>query len=195
MTIVPSGVTVGEDYFAGLYLVDIDTPDGSYGLIVGADGKFTDLNAKVWYGSTLFSAGDIEEARGGVAPSGSLSMTFFQDPDTPSLIEEIRAQGEDYIKGRECRFYTQVFADPDDLYAPKVAPILRNTRIMRGITFSATGAQDRSITVDFESVNEARNQRRGLVYNTTDHARLIGSANPSLSFIPQDNFRQQKMFG
>lgn len=177
-----------------LELVNINTADGDFGFIVGTDGVFKDVTGKLWYGSQLFKAAPLEQSINGIAPSGEVSMSFFQDPDAPDLVSQIKALGNDYVKGREIKFYVQPITDPQDLYNPVLPPELLMTRIMRTIKFTANGPQNRSIGVTFESVFENRRRARRLAYNTTDHSKLVGYSNPSLEFIPTVDFQEQKLF-
>ena len=178
-----------------LYLANVNTPDGDFGFMLGADGRFTDKTGKVWHGSQLISSDDLELSLQGTAPSGNLTLAFIQDPDAPELIDQVRALGADYIDGREITFYVQPLLSVNELYAPTLAPVKFLTRIMRKLTFSLSGAQDRSITLSFESPFETRNGQRRMVYNTTDHSQLVGAANPSLTYIPTDNRRDEKIWG
>lgn len=177
-----------------LELVNINTPDGDFGFIVGTDGRFRDINGKLWIGSQLIRAGKLDYSIQGTNPEGELSLAFFQDPDAPDLVSEIKALGADYVANRLISFYVQPITDVADMYAPKVAPVLIMTRTMRTVRFSADGAQNRQIAVTFESAWEFRRAARRLIYNTTDHARLIGENNPSLEFIPTVDFQEQKLF-
>lgn len=177
-----------------LELVDINTPDGNFGFIVGTDGRFVDINGKVWVGSQLVKAGKIDYSINGTNPEGELSLSFFQDPDAPDLVNQVRALGVQYIAGRPISFYVQPITDPSDLYSPRLPPELIARRTMRTIRFSADGSQNRQIALTFETVWEFRRAARRLAYNTTDHAKLIGGANPSLEFIPTVDFQEQKLF-
>lgn len=177
-----------------LELVNINTADGDFGFIVGTDGKFRDANGKVWHGSQLISASKLEQSINATAPSGEIGMSFFQDPDAPDVVSQIKELGVDYVRGRPIKFYTQPITDPADIMNPKLPPDLIMTRTMRNLRYSADGPQNRKISVTFESVWENRRRSRRLVYNTTDHAKLIGSTNPSLEFIPTVDFQEQKLF-
>lgn len=183
-----------DEVIGKLEMVNINTPDGDFGFLIGTDGKFVDANGKVWYGSQMISASALEAAYNGVAPRGEMTLAFFQDPDAPDLVDQIKALGRDYVLGREITFYTQPFTEPAQLYAPTLQPILVMKRTMRSIRFNANGPQDRTISVTFESLWERRRQSRRFVYNTTDHSKLIGTTNPSLEFIPTVDFQEQKLF-
>lgn len=177
-----------------LELVNINTIDGDFGFLVNTDGVFRDINGKSWYGSQLISASKLEQPINAIAPSGQIGMAFFQDPDAPDLIQQIKDLGVDYVRGRLITFYTQPITDPEDVMSPKLPPELIMTRTMRTIRYSAEGPQNRNISVTFESVWENRRRSRRLIYNTTDHQKLIGSPNPSLEFIPTVDFQEQKLF-
>jgi hypothetical protein len=178
-----------------LDLANINTPDGDFGFMVGRDGNFTDMNGKTWYGSTLLSMPRLQSAIDGIAPSGSIALSFFQDPDLPDLIGQIRALGSAYIDGRPITFFYQPIRDMAEFWAPVVAPNLYLTRTMRGITYSASGAQDRSIELSFEASTQERKSRRAITLDTDGHAKLTGAANPSLSHMPTENFDDTPLFG
>ena len=177
-----------------LELVNINTPDGDFGFIVGTDGIFRDVNGKTWHGSQLIQAGRLEQSLQGKAPAGEITMAFFQDPDAPDLVSQVKALGNEYVRGRPISFYVQPISDPAELSAPILPPELLMTRTMRTVKFTASGPQNRSIGVTFESVFENRRRSRRLAYNTTDHSKLIGRNNPSLEFIPTVDFQEQKLF-
>ncbi|MGY9046058.1 hypothetical protein P775_14275 [Puniceibacterium antarcticum] len=178
-----------------LQLANINTPDGDFGFIVGADGVFEDITGKRWVGSQLIRPGDDEFAIDGVAPTGSLALSFFQDPDAPDLVAQVRALGSQYIQGRKIQFFVQPGREIADFYAPKVAPRPVMTRIMRRIIYNLNDAQDRSLTLTYESAFEGRRTSRRLVYNETDHGLLIGARDPSLRQIPTQNFQEEPLFG
>lgn len=178
-----------------LGLVKLETPDGPVRLLMGQDGQFTGRNGNVWYGSQLVSLSTLQSAIDGVAPSGSLTLSYFQDPDAPALISQIRELGADYLNGYEIKFYVQPLLSPSEFYAPTLAPILHTTRVMRTVSFAATGAQDRSISVSFEAWSEKRRASRRLVLNTEGHQTLTGTANPSLEFMPTSDWTEEKLFG
>lgn len=195
MSFFPEGFDPRADVVGVLDLVSIDTPDGLVRLVLGGDGRFTDIDGHVWWGSTLVGATDLEMSIGGTAPSGSLTLAYFQDPDAGELISEVRALGRDYIDGREVTFWIQVLQTMEDLYAPQVAPIRLAVRRATGLRFDVQGAMQRAITLDFEGPFAGRNTARGWTYCTADHARLTGAANPSLEFMPTDTWQDQKLFG
>lgn len=195
MTFFPADFDPRDDVAFALNLVNVNTPDGDFGFLLGVDGKFTDTTGKVWHGSQLLRPGDDEFAIDGIAPSGSLTISFFQDPTAPDVVAQMRALGADYVNGRQITFLIQPLRSQEDFYAPTVAPLQYMARTMRKLSFALNDAQDRSITVTYESAFENRRSARRLVYNTTDHARLTGAANPSLEFIPTHDFQEEKLFG
>lgn len=195
MTFFPADFDHTSDIIAMLDLVNINTPDGDFGFILGTDGIFTDVTGKVWYGSQLLQSPNLELVIGGAAPSGSLSLSFFQDPLAPSLVADIKALGLDYIKGRAITFYVQPIRSMAEFSAPTTAPLQWMQRTIRALTFSLSGAQDRTISVSFEAFTENRRGARRILLNTEGHAEIIGTANPSLEFMPTTDFKEEKLFG
>ncbi|OWU80430.1 hypothetical protein [Phaeobacter sp. 22II1-1F12B] len=195
MSFFPAGYDYSDHVRAALDLCEIDTTDGPARFIVGVDGIFRDINGNSWYGSQLASVTSLASALEGQAPEGSATLSFFQDPDADSLIAQIKALGLDYIRGRAITFYVQPINSQSEFYAPTVAPVQWMQRVMRSLVFSASGAQDRSISVTFEAWSENRRAARRIVLNTEGHAKLIGEANPSLEFMPTSDFEEEKLFG
>ena len=196
MTFFPEGFDPRADVVGAFQLVELATPDGDIGLMPGADGIFTSRDGRTWTGSTLIGAAPPDDSPGGTAPEGGLTMTFIQDPDDDDLIRQIRALGADYMDGREVRFYVQPFTSPEELTAPTIDPILRATMIARLLTTGADGADDRSLGLSIEGPFEMRKRARRLTWNTVDHARLLGvTSNVSLTYMPRDNLREEKLFG
>lgn len=195
MSFFPVGFDPRADVVGMLNLVEIDTPDGPFGFMVGIDGRFVSTDARVWWGSTLISGGDLEMSIGGVAPSGSLTLSFIEDPDAGDLVGEIRALGRDYIADRAVTFYLQPILSMAEFVAPTLAPVPVAVRRATGIGFQAAGPMQRSISLAFEGPFAGRNTARGWKYTTTDHARLTGAANPSLEFAPSDLEQDEKLFG
>lgn len=195
MSFFPSDFDPRADVVGYFELVNINTTDGDFGFLLGVDGVFTDLNGKNWYGSQLITGSDTEMAINGVAPSGELTLSFFQDPIGVDLISEVKRLGLTYIEGRALTFFVQVFTAHEQMTSPTIAPIQVARRTMRGLGFSANEALDRSITVSFEGPFEQRRSARRMVYNVEDHERLIGSSNPSLTYIPQTNQQDEKIYG
>lgn len=180
---------------AKLDLININTADGDFGFIAGLDGRFTDVNGKKWLGSSLITASAQESALNGKAPAGEVSMSFYQDPSMPDLVGQIRDLGVDYIRNRPITFFVQTFADTADFYAPETPPIQIYRRKMKTISFSIEGDQMRRLTLSFESSWEDRRSAKRRIYNTLDHSDFVGAPNPSLEFIPTNNFQEEKLFG
>ena len=194
MSFFPIGFDPRSDVVGYLNLVNINTPDGDFGFMIGTDGVFTDTTGKRWWGSTLFNDQGFEFAINGSAPSGSIDLRFFQDPEAGALVDQIKALGVGYIEGREIRFYQQPLFSVNDLYAPAVPPSLEATRYMTAIGISFIGALERKISLSFETDNIDRNSASMLRYTTVDHGKLIGSANPSLSLMPSDTYQEEPLF-
>lgn len=195
MSFFPDGYSRQDDVLGVLDLCEIDTPDGPARFIIGTDGIFTDINGNQWVGTQLASVSSLASALDGQAPEGSLTLSFFQDPEAADLIAQVKELGLDYIKGRTITFYIQPITSQAEFYAPTMAPVQWMQRIMRTLVFSASGAQDRSISVTFEAWSENRKAARRTILNTEGHAKLIGEANPSLEFMPTDDFEEEKLFG
>lgn len=176
-------------------LVEIDTADGTYRFLLGQDGIFTDINGQKWFGSSILSGSDDQMVIGAIAPTGSLTVTWQQDPSMPDVIEKMRALGLAYVYGRKIRFYDQFFASFDEKHAPVTAPQLFMTRVSVGLDFAAEGPARRSITLQYEGTARMRNHQRRMVYNTVDHSRLVGAQNPSLQFLPKEYRNQEPLIG
>lgn len=194
MSFFPASYKSDEDVVAMLDLVKLDTPDGEARFIIGTDGIFTDAEGSIWTGSQLITVSNLKSAIGGKAPSGSLTLSFFQDPEADSLIEQIKQLGVEYIAGREITFYFQPIRSQAEFQAPTILPIRWMSRTMRSLTFASGGGQDRSITLTFEAWAEARRTARRIILNTAGHEALIGEPNPSLEFIPTTDFEEEKLF-
>lgn len=176
-------------------LVNINTStDGDVGFILGADGQFTDLNGKTWYGSTLFGAGRTSLALNGRAPAGELTMSYFQDPTQPDVIDQLQALGPEYVRGRPVTFWLQVFYSFGEMQAPEIAPVLTLTRVATSLTFSHRNALQRGITLAFESVGDLRRTATHRVYGRNAHELLIGAPDPSLEFMPDAADLEQPLF-
>ncbi len=195
MSFFPSDYDPQGEIIGALDLCEIDTPDGPQRFIIGADGVFTDVNENKWYGTQLASVSSLESALEGRAPEGSITLSYFQDPDADDLISEVKALGIDYVKARAIRFFFQPIGSMAELYKPKRPPRQWMQRTMRSLHFKSSGAQDRSISLGFEAWTEKRRAARRIVMNTEGHAKLIGEANPSLSFAPTSAFEEEKLFG
>lgn len=195
MSFFPVGFNPRADVVYSFPLVDVETDDGSFGFIPGRDGIFTDVNGKKWYGSALIDLPDLGLSINGTAPTGQISMSFFQDPDAPDLIGQIRELGLEVIEGRPLTIYIQPMNGPEEMYAPVFPPVAVMTRTMRSLSNTADGEVQRSITVTFESPFEDRKTARRRILNTQGHAEILGAPNPSLEFMPTNDFQEQKLFG
>ncbi len=195
MTFFPADFDPIADVVGLIELCEIDTPDGPARFIVGTDGVFTDLDGNQWWGSQLIGVGSMASALNGSAPAGSATLSFFQDPDAEDLISQVRELGVEYIEGRPIRFYIQPLRNVGEMNAPASPPVQWVQRTMRTLTFTANGAQDRSIGVGFEAWSENRRAARRIIMNTEGHAQLLGRENPSYEFAPTSDFEEEKMFG
>jgi hypothetical protein len=149
----------------------------------------------VWLGSALASVTELQSAIQGAAPSGQITLSYFQDPGDANVIDQVKALGLDYVKGRDIRFYIQCFDNEAQLCAPIYPPTLWLTRVMTEVSFSASGPRDRSISVGFETQGQYRNAARRLQFTPEGHAALVGSENPSLSLRPTTDFQPVPLFG
>jgi len=195
MSFWPAGFDFRAPVVAMLDLVSIGTADGEFGYILGVDGVFTDVNGRRWLGSSALGVTPIDSALNGTAPEGSLTLSYFQDPDDPDVITQLRAQGADYVRGRPVRFYVQPIRDHAEFYAPALPPLLWRTRMAASLSYRLSGAQDRSITLSFESIGDERNIAQATEYSVAGHQIICGHPNPSLEWMPDNNFEEQKLFG
>ncbi len=196
MSFYPAEFDPRGDVVAMLDLCAIDTPDGVFRFLIGVDGVFTDIDGNTWVGSALAQVSELGSAIGGEAPGGSVSLSYFQDPDTPDLIGQIRTLGLTYVDGRAIRFYVQPIRTMAEFQAPTIAPILRLTRVMREVTTEETGALDRTLILGFEAWSERRDAARRIQLTTEGHKVLLGGVdNPSLSAKPTVDFQEEKLFG
>lgn len=199
MSFFPAGFDARAESVCKLDLVSIDTPDGLARFVLGGDGIFRDFAGHVWWGSSLIAATDLELSIGGTAPSGSLTLSYSQDTSAgaPGLMAQVRSLGADYVRGRAVTFLVQPLQSIEEFHAPTLAPIPMAVRAASFISFEIDGPQRRAITLGIEGPFSGRNEARGFVYNTADHARLIGSANPSLQFMPTDLYQRpdERVFG
>ena len=194
MSFFPEGFDPRDPIAGLLHLVEMDTPDGPARFLLHSDGVFTDVNGKAWMGAQLVSDEAVGFGLGGTAKASTLTLNYVEDPADPSdLIAEIRALGVDYVKGYELRFYVQPLASVEEIYAPTWAPQQKAAMIMNHLTWNVPDALNRSITLHLEGAFRVRGGARRLVYNTSDHARQLGTANPSYEFMPTDP-RQEEMF-
>lgn len=195
MTFFPSDFDPRAPVRGVLSLCEIDTAGGTFRFIIGTDGIFVDAAGNEWLGSSLGNVSSLESAIGGAAPSGSITLAFFQDPDAPDMIQQIKALGVDYVAGREIRFYIAPLATPADMTNQTRTPVKWMTRFSRQISYKFSGAQDRRITLSFEAWSERRAAARRRVLNTEGHAEIIGRVNPSLVYMPTVDFEDEKLFG
>ena len=196
MSFFPEGFDPRSPVSHALDLVEVDTSDGeTTRFLLGTDGVFVDMLGREWMGSSMASVTGMQSAIDGIAPVGTASLSYFQDPADTDLIAKLKSLGLSYIAGREIRFYIQPIALVEDLYRPTTAPILWATRIMRQISYKANGAQDRQISVSFETWAERRGAARRIKMDTEGHAALLGAPNPSLEFKPTVDFTEEKLFG
>lgn len=196
MSFFPSGYDYRAPSQRLLHLINVNTPDGDFGFIIGADGKFTDIDGKVWWGSQLIQAEGMGFGLNGTAQSSSVSLSFFEDPVEPStLITDVLEMGADYVKGRPLTRYLQVFDDAAQMYAPVHAPRQVAQMIMDHVTIEASSDITRVIRINLEGIFRVRNSARRLAYNTTDHARQLGEANPSYEYIPTEPRQEKSLLG
>ncbi|MDO6587697.1 hypothetical protein Q4543_19480 [Salipiger sp. 1_MG-2023] len=195
MSFFPSTFDPRDDRIGILDLMSIDTADGVVRLIIGTDAVFTDTLGRKWYGSQMFSVESMESAINGVAPAGTATLAYFQDPAAGSLITSLREQGADYIDGENVDFFVQPLCHMGEFYRPSIAPLQWCRRTARTLTFSLSGAVERSISMGFEAWSEGRRTARRIAINTEGHATLLGGvANPSLEFKPSTDFQRNPMF-
>lgn len=194
MSFFPTGFDPRAPHVYVLDLCEIDTTEGIFRFWIGQDGAFVDSLSRTWYGSSLAQVSGLQSALNGAAPAGEVSLSYFQDPDAPDLQAELRGNGLTAIEGREIRFFVQPCNRLEDVYRPATPPLRWLTRVMRKLTFSSAGAQDRRIAVSFEPWTEGRRVSRPIPINTDGHAQLIGEANVSLSQIPTLDWETEKLF-
>lgn len=195
MSLFPAGYDPRDDVVGMMELVSIDTADGVFRFVLGGDGIFTDTLGRRWIGSQLLDCSELRMSIQGEAPSGTIGLSFIQDPDDGDLIGQIKELGSDYIKGRELTFWLQPIKTMAEFVAPTIPPIPWLRRKAVHVEFDLTGLIERRITLAFEGPFTGRNTAPGLQYTVADHARLIGAANASLRFMPTDTFQEEKLFG
>lgn len=191
---LPRGVDPDGEVVAVLSLAELDTPDGPARFMVGAQGRFVSVDGREWWGSGLIGLDQVENGLGGTAPAGRATLSFFQDPDAPDILADVRQLGMDWLNGYAIRLYLQVLRDEEDFTAPSLPPFLHQTRTMRALDLTADGPLLRVATLEFEAVTEGRRHRRGYFYTTEDHAALIGRPNPSLSLMPTSDIAEEPLF-
>lgn len=195
MSFWPSGYDPRAEVIGYIRLVSIDAPSGLARFMVGQDGIFTDANGNQWFGSQLLQPSALTLSRDGKAPEASLSLSYFQDPDAPDLIDQIKESGDDAVRGSIVRFYMQPIGSVEEFTVPVFQPVLRGTRTAAGLRYEAHGDTVRKITLTIEGPLRARVSRRGYVYTVADHAALTGSENPSLRYMPQRDRQTEKLYG
>ena len=67
MSLFPPAFDTRSDLVIALMLAKVTTVDGAHGFIIGADGRFVDVDGGIWWGSQLLSSSDLEFSIGGVA--------------------------------------------------------------------------------------------------------------------------------
>ncbi|SFY23652.1 hypothetical protein SAMN04244548_03199 [Paracoccus pantotrophus] len=195
MSVLPAGFNPRADAVGLMDMVSIETADGVFRFLLGADGRFVDVADREWIGSQLIDSSELRLSIQGEAPAGSLSLTFIPDPDDGDLVAQVRALGTDYVRGREIVFWLQPIGSMAEFHAPVHAPVRWLTRRGGHIEFDLSGGLERRITLTFEGPFTGRNTAPGLQYTVADHARLIGAPNSSLRFMPTDTFQEEKLFG
>jgi hypothetical protein len=176
-------------------LVELDTTEGIARFILNEDGFFTDINGHTWAGSKLISVSEVEYSINGSAPNVELSFSFIQDPDAVDLVTAVRTSGLASIKGRQATFYIQYMSALKEFYRPIFAPQKLTSREMLSLGYTFDGPQIRSLSLTVEGPFRLRSKPIGLRYNTADHSRRVGHANPSLEFMPTNSSDEQQLFG
>lgn len=192
---IPAEYDLSSDVIAILDLVELDTTEGMVRLILNEDARFTDTNGHEWLGSKLLSVSELEFSVNGTAPAVQLNFSFIQDPDAEDLTAAVKEYGVASVKGRAANFYIQYIGAFKEFYAPVFAPQLLTSRVMSNLDYSFDGPQKRSLTVTVEGPFNLRARPVGGRYNTADHSRRCGYANPSLEFMPTNNSDSQSLFG
>lgn len=198
MSLFPAGFNARAEVSGIIDLVEIDAPSGLARFMIGQDGVFTDALGRAWTGSQVIGCSGYDWSRGQSAEEGTLSMSYFQDPAAPSLIDQLRESGDIDIAGRAVRFWLQPLLSMGDFYAPVLAPVLAATRVARSVAFHAEGDTIRRLTLSFEGAMQYRRRTRGFLYTVSDHNRLLGGPdpeNPSLEFVPIDGRPEEPLFG
>lgn len=194
MSFWPDGFGPHDDVVAALELVEIEAPSGVARFLLGVEGVFHDVNGTKWAGSQLLELSDLDWSRGGEATETVLVLSYFQDPAAPDLIAQLRASGDTAIRDAPVRFYLQPIASVEEFYAPVQPPILAATKTAAGLRYEFQGEVQRRLILTLEGPFALRQQRRGLFYNTSDHAALLGAANPSLEFTPLEDRQEEPLF-
>lgn len=185
-----------RDEILGLIgLIEVETPEGPARFMAGIDGVFRDSEGREWIGSQLLQASEVEWSRSGEAPEGVITLSFFQDPDAPDLVGQVRELGAAYLAGRKVRYFVQPIRSMSDFYAPGLPMILIATRIAGSVTYEMNGDIARRMTLSVEGPMAARRAARSRFYTVEDHSRLVGAANPSLQFMPLEPREEEALFG
>lgn len=195
MSFFPEGFNPRDDIYGVIGLIEVETPDGPARFMAGTTGVFRDAKGREWVGSQLLEANELEWSRGGEAPEGTISMSFFQDPQAPDLIAQMRELGAGYLEGRKIRYFVQPLRNIEEFYAPKLPIILIATRIAGSISYEMQGDIARRMTLSVEGPLAGRRATRSRFYSVEDHSRLVGSANPSLQFMPLESREEEALFG
>lgn len=176
-------------------LVHLNTAIGPARFILNEDGFFRDTSGNVWTGSKLISVSEIEYSVNGSAPAIELSFSFIQDPDSEDLVQAVKDMGLAAVKGRDATFYIQYLSAFGEFFKPVFPPQKLTVRKMTNIGYSFDGPQIRGLSLTVEGPFNLRSRPLGLRYNTADHSRRVGHDNPSLEFMPNNQFDDQPLFG
>ena len=192
---MPANYDFRAEILGVIDLVELDTTEGPCRFIVGADGWFRDVNGHVWMGSKLIKSSAIELSINGTAPGTELTFSFIQDPDEDDLIAQVRELGVGAVKNRPAKFFIQYIASTTEYFRPYYEPQLFTTRVMQNISYGFDGPQQRRLSLSVEGPFNLRAKPVGGIYNTADHSRRCGYANPSLEFMPTNASDEQSLFG
>ena len=195
MSALGEGFNPRDDILGLIGLIEVETPDGPARYMAGINGVFRDSQGREWLGSQHLQASEVEWSRGGEAPEGAMTMSFFQDPAAPDLIAQVRALGADYLEGRKVRYFVQPIRSMSEFYAPTLPMILIATRIAGSVSYEMQGDIARRMTLAVEGPMAGRRAARSRFYTVEDHSRLAGSANPSLQFMPLEPREEEALFG
>ncbi len=166
-------------------LVGIEAATDIYRFMIGVSDRWRDADGREWVGSEGITLSALSEPINGRAPAGSLTISYFQNPEGPDLFREIKESGDADVEGRALRIYSFFWETEQELRSPTRPPQLEYTFTMRSIVFSAGIGFERSLSVHFEGVNEWRANAGAVALNTEGHAHVLdGEANPSLKFAP-----------
>ncbi len=175
--------------FVGLLLLaELQTQEHTLRFILNDEGKFTDINSNVWLGSKLISMGDVEFSTGGDAPSSQIVLSLGSDPDAIDVVSEVQQYGVDAVRHRPCNIYVQYLGEIEERYSAIHEPILITSREMYNIRYNFDGPQTRQISITMEGPFNLRSQPINGRYTDEDHRRRSGTGDPSLEFMPVNNF-------